>query len=143
MNFINSNLLYFPFPQNYSCIFHKKMQDLYFNPAFSPLPKEVSPFCSPSAFPQISLLPLSARYTPAVGPPIIYQRADACFAALLAGTGETVPQFRLPGSALIRTPFLHPAFYVHIPHIPPNVRHFRNMYCWPFLSGSQTTPEPP
>ena len=50
MNFINSNLLYFPFPQNYSCIFHKKMQDLYFNPAFSPLPKEVSPFCSPSAF---------------------------------------------------------------------------------------------
>lgn len=24
MNFINSNLLFFPFPQNYSCIFHKK-----------------------------------------------------------------------------------------------------------------------
>ena len=50
MNFINSNLLFFPFPQNYSCIFHKKMQDLYFNPAFSSLPKEVSPFCRPSAF---------------------------------------------------------------------------------------------
>ena len=133
MNFINSNLLYFPFPQNYSCIFASPYRSF-------PL---LLPICFSSFFPQISLLPLSARYTPAVGPPIIYQRADACFAALLAGTGETVPQFRLPGSALIRTPFLHPAFYVHIPHIPPNVRHFRNMYCWLFLSGSQTTPEPP